>query len=118
MGFPWGGADRIEEMLSDIAGALEGLVSDVVEMMNGGEVLDSIIHSVRVDPNLLAKPYLRPLYDEPEFVVRGIWRQFGGWWDGVPSRLKPAPEAQLAVELATLAGGADRLAARRGRSRR
>ena len=81
-------------------------------MMNGGEVLDTIIHSVRVDPDLLAKPYLRPLYDEPEFVVRGIWRQFGGWWDGAPSRLKPAPDAQLAVELATLAGGADRFAAR------
>ena len=63
-------------------------------------------------PSLLAKPYLRPLYDEPEFVVRGIWRQFGGWWDGAPSRLKPAPDAQLAAELATLAGGADRLAAR------
>ena len=111
-GLPVGGADRIEEMLTDIAGALEGLVTDVVEMMNGGEVLDTIIHSVRVDPDLLAKPYLRPLYDEPEFVVRGIWRQFGGWWDGAPSRLKPAPDAQLASELATLAGGADRLAAR------
>ena len=99
-------------MLTDIAGALETLVADVVEMMNAGEVLDTIIHTVSVDPDLLAKPYLRPLYDEPEFVVRGIWRQFGGWWDGAPSRLKPAPDAQLAAELATLAGGADRLAAR------
>ena len=69
-------------------------------MMNAGEVLDTIIHSVRVDPDLLAKPYLRPLYDEPEFVVRNIWRQFGGWWDGAPSRLKPSPDAQLAAELA------------------
>jgi alkyl sulfatase BDS1-like metallo-beta-lactamase superfamily hydrolase len=111
-GLPVGGADRIEEMLLDIAGALEGLVADVVEMMNAGEVLDTIIHTVRVDPELLAKPYLRPLYDEPEFVVRNVWRQFGGWWDGAPSRLKPAPDAQLAAELAALAGGADRLAAR------
>jgi alkyl sulfatase BDS1-like metallo-beta-lactamase superfamily hydrolase len=111
-GLPVGGADRIEEMLLDIAGALEGLVVDVVEMMNAGELLDTIIHTVRVDPDLLAKPYLRPLYDEPEFVVRGIWRQFGGWWDGAPSRLKPAPDAQLAAELAALAGGADRLATR------
>jgi alkyl sulfatase BDS1-like metallo-beta-lactamase superfamily hydrolase len=111
-GLPVGGADRIEQMLTDIAGALEGLVEDVVEMMNAGEVLDTIVHTVRVDPDLLAKPYLRPLYDEPEFVVRGIWRRFGGWWDGAPSRLKPSPDAQLATELATLAGGADRLAAR------
>jgi alkyl sulfatase BDS1-like metallo-beta-lactamase superfamily hydrolase len=45
-------------------------------------------------------------------VIRNVWRQFGGWWDGAPSRLKPAPDAQLARELAALAGGADRLAAR------
>ncbi len=111
-GLPVGGADRIEEMLTTIAGALEGLVRDVVAMMNAGEVLDTIIHSVGVDAELLAKPYLRPLYDEPEFVVRNIWRQYGGWWDGAPSRLKPSPDATLARELAALAGGADRLAAR------
>lgn len=111
-GLPVGGADRIEEMLTTIAGALEGLVHDVITMMNAGEVLDTIIHTVGVDPDLLAKPYLRPLYDEPEFVVRNIWRQYGGWWDGAASRLKPSPDATLAIEIAQLAGGADRLAAR------
>ncbi len=54
-------------------------------------------------------PTCRPLYDEPEFVVRNIWRQFGGWWDGAPSRLKPAPDAALATELAELAGGPNAL---------
>jgi glyoxylase-like metal-dependent hydrolase (beta-lactamase superfamily II) len=111
-GLPVGGADRIEEMLTTIAGALEHLVANVLEMMNAGEVLDTIIHSVRVDGDLLAKPYLRPLYDEPEFVIRNVWRQFGGWWDGAPSRLKPSPDAVLASELAALAGGAEKLAAR------
>ena len=81
-------------------------------MMNAGETLDTILHSAGVDPELLAKPYLQPLYDEPEFVIRNIWRLYGGWWDGAPSRLKPSPDATLAAELAQLAGGADRLAAR------
>ena len=111
-GLPIGGADRIGEVLTTIAGALEKLVSDVVEMMNTGAVLDEIIHSVTVDPDLLAKPYPRPLYDEPEFVVRNVWRQYGGWWDGAPSRLKPSSDATLAAELASLAGGASALAAR------
>lgn len=105
-GLPIEGRDRIARVLGDIAGALERLVSDVVDMMNAGEVLDTIIHSVHVPDDVLAKPYLRPLYDEPEFVVRNIWRQFGGWWDGAPSRLKPSPDAVLAAELADLAGGA------------
>jgi alkyl sulfatase BDS1-like metallo-beta-lactamase superfamily hydrolase len=47
------------------------------------------------------------LYDEPEFVVRGIWRQFGGWWDAAPSRLKPARDESLGLEIAHLAGGAE-----------
>jgi alkyl sulfatase BDS1-like metallo-beta-lactamase superfamily hydrolase len=76
-------------------------------MMNAGETLDAIVHSVSVPAETLAKPYLRPLYDEPEFVVRNVWRQFGGWWDGAPSRLKPSPDAVLASTLAELAGGAD-----------
>ena len=105
-GLPIEGRERIARVLDDIAGALERLVSEVVDMMNAGEVLDTIVHSVHVPDDVLAKPYLRPLYDEPEFVVRNIWRQFGGWWDGAPSRLKPAPDAVLATELAGLAGGA------------
>ena len=63
-----------------------------------------------------AKPYLRPLYDEPEFVVRGVWRQFGGWWDGAASRLKPSPDAHLAIAVAELAGGAEALLRRAERA--
>lgn len=111
-GLPIAGKERIARVLDDIAGALEYLVKSVVEMMNAGETLDTIIHSVRVPAETLGKPYLRPLYDEPEFVVRNIWRQFGGWWDGAPSRLKPAPDAAVAHEVATLAGGAEVLVAR------
>jgi alkyl sulfatase BDS1-like metallo-beta-lactamase superfamily hydrolase len=106
---PIEGRARIAGVLDDIATALELIVREVVDMMNAGEVLDTIVHSVTIPEDLLSKPYLRPLYDEPEFVVRGVWRQFGGWWDGAPSRLKPAPDAVLAAELAELAGGAGRL---------
>jgi alkyl sulfatase BDS1-like metallo-beta-lactamase superfamily hydrolase len=106
-GLPIAGKERIARVLDEIATALENLVRDVVTMMNAGETLNTIIHTVRVPEATLGKPYLRPLYDEPEFVVRNIWRLFGGWWDGAPSRLKPAPDEILAVELASLSGGAD-----------
>jgi len=49
-----------------------------------------------------------PVYDEPEFIVRNLYRLYGGWWDGNPAHLKPARD----VELASLAGGAAALAAR------
>ena len=53
-----------------------------------------------------------PKYDDPEFVVRAIWHLYGGWFDGDPAHLKPAPASELAAELAALAGGAERLAER------
>jgi alkyl sulfatase BDS1-like metallo-beta-lactamase superfamily hydrolase len=80
--------------------------------MNEGASLDRVLREVEAPPELLAKPYLRPVYDEPEFIVRNLWRLYGGWYDGNPATLKPAPEATLATELAGLAGGAGRLAER------
>jgi glyoxylase-like metal-dependent hydrolase (beta-lactamase superfamily II) len=104
-GLPITGTERITEVLDTVASALETLVAEVIEMMNAGAKLDEIVHTVKVPDETLAKPYLRPFYDEPEFVVRGVWRQFGGWWDGAASRLKPAPDADVGAVVAELAGG-------------
>jgi alkyl sulfatase BDS1-like metallo-beta-lactamase superfamily hydrolase len=105
-GLPISGKARIAMVLGEIANSLESLVAEVIAMMNRGATLDTIIHTVAVPPETLAKPYLRPLYDEPEFVIRNIWRQYGGWWDGAASRLKPSPDSHLATVIAELAGGA------------
>jgi alkyl sulfatase BDS1-like metallo-beta-lactamase superfamily hydrolase len=111
-GLPIAGAARIKRVLEEVAGALDHLVSGTLAMMNQGARLNDIIHTVKIDPAVLERPYLRPLYDEPEFVVRNIWRLYGGWWDGNPANLKPAREGVLAAEIAALAGGARRLADR------
>jgi len=111
-GLPIEGEERIAMVLDDVATALEGLVADTLEMMNAGARLDDIIHQVRVPDDLMAKPYLRAGYDEPEFVVRNIWRLYGGWYDGNPARLKPATDQAVAAEVARLAGGASELASR------
>ncbi len=74
--------------------------------------LDEVGQSVRVDPDMLDRPWLRPLYDEPEFVVRNVWRLYGGWWDSDLAHLKPPCRDSPAIEVAALAGGAPALAAR------
>ncbi len=111
-GLPVGGAARVRQLLEDVAAALDSLVEQTLTLMNEGARLDAILRTVSVPSALMDRPYLRPMYDEPEFVVRNVWRQFGGWYDGDPSHLKPAPDAALARELAELAGGAGKLAAR------
>jgi glyoxylase-like metal-dependent hydrolase (beta-lactamase superfamily II) len=113
-GLPIVGTDRVRQALDDGAELLETLLEQTLSLMNQGARLDDIVHSVRAPEHLLARPYLRPIYDEPEFVVRNIWRYYGGWYDGDPAHLKPAPAAALAAEVAALAGGAGRLADRAG----
>jgi alkyl sulfatase BDS1-like metallo-beta-lactamase superfamily hydrolase len=111
-GFPVIGADRVRQALTDTADLLDSLVDQTLAVMNAGGRLDDAIHTVRPPAALEARPYLRPVYDEPEFVVHTVWRQYGGWWDGNPASLKPAPERVLAEELAALAGGPGILADR------
>ncbi len=111
-GLPITGRERIARCLDTVATTLETLVEQVIEAMNAGAVLDDILHTVSVPAETLQLPYLRPLYDEPEFVIRNIWRLYGGWWDGNPARLKPPADATIGAEVAALAGGVEALVQR------
>jgi|SRR5580704_8583086 alkyl sulfatase BDS1-like metallo-beta-lactamase superfamily hydrolase len=108
-GPPIFGAERVRLALVETAELLESLVTQTLARMNEGARLDDVLATVRAPAHLLERPYLRPIYDEPEFVVRNIWRLYGGWWDGDPSHLKPARADALAREIADLAGGAQKL---------
>ena len=111
-GPPIFGRERVRQALVETAELLESLVDQTLAVMNSGGRLEDALATVRAAERLLDRPYLRPIYDEPEFIVRNVWRLYGGWWDGDPSHLKPARAADLARELATLSGGATRLADR------
>ena len=111
-GLPIVGADRIRQTLTDTAELLEHIHDETVRMMNDGARLDDIVHAVRPPEHLIERPYLRPVYDDPEFIIHNVWRLYGGWFDGNPATLKPASETELARELATLAGGPRVLAER------
>ena len=100
------GADRVHEALGDAAALIETLVEQTLEMMNQGAKLNDIIHSVKLPDALLARPYLRPTYDDPLYIVRNLWRLYGGWYEGNPANLKPAKDADVARAVAELAGGA------------
>jgi alkyl sulfatase BDS1-like metallo-beta-lactamase superfamily hydrolase len=111
-GLPVVGAERVEAILADTAALLEHLHDRTVELMNEGRPLEQVLELVEAPPELLEKPYLRPIYDDPEFIVRNVWRLYGGWYDLDPASLKPAPRAELGAEIAELAGGPEVLAKR------
>jgi alkyl sulfatase BDS1-like metallo-beta-lactamase superfamily hydrolase len=108
-GVPVFGLTRVRQVLFDTAEYLQNLYDQTVAMMNQGARLDQILKAIEPPASLAVKPYLQAVYDEPPFIVRNIWRLEGGWYDGLPSHLKPAtPEAQ-AHEVVILAGGIEQV---------
>ncbi|GAA3722185.1 alkyl sulfatase BDS1-like metallo-beta-lactamase superfamily hydrolase [Spinactinospora alkalitolerans] len=104
-GLPVFGADRVRRACSETAELLESLEAQTLAAMNRGLPLDEVIHAVSVPAHLADRPYLQPVYDHPQFVVRNIWRRYGGWYDGEPDNLVPAPRDAQAREWVRLAGG-------------
>jgi len=96
---------RIRRMLLETADYLDSLLAQTIAALNDSAPPHvDIVH--RVQPPKTDSPWLQPVYDEAEFIVRNIIRYYAGWWSGRPSELKPAPRTSLAREMAALAGGA------------
>jgi alkyl sulfatase BDS1-like metallo-beta-lactamase superfamily hydrolase len=111
-GLPIFGAERVRRALLDTAELLDSIEAQTLALMNRGVTLDRVIHAVEVPAHLRELPYLRPVYDHPQFLVRNVWRRYGGWYDGEPDNLLPAPRAEQAREWVTLAGGLETVLAR------
>src|SRR6266850_2601977 len=122
-GYPIRGADRVHQALTDTATLLESLHDQTVEMMNAGARLDEILHTVRAPSDLLARPYLHPIYDEPESIWRSSPRRrhpgtpASGRSAAACTRGAPTPSARRCHGAST-AGPPTRAAARRARTAR
>jgi alkyl sulfatase BDS1-like metallo-beta-lactamase superfamily hydrolase len=97
--------EKIERMLLETADYLEDIVGQTLAALEeGGPPHVDILQ--RVVPQTRDSPWLQPIYDEPEFIIRNTIRKYAGWWSGRPSELKPAARQALAKEIVALAGGA------------
>ncbi len=96
---------KIQRILLETADFLDLVVERTLEALDAGSPPHvDIVHAVELPRS--DSPWLQPVYDEAEFIVRNVIRYFGGWWSGRPSELKPAPRREVAHEIATLGGGA------------
>jgi len=99
------GAAAVRDACLDTARALRWLHGEVVRRLNAGMWAEQILAEVTaLPPDLADKPYLRPIYGCPTFIVHGLLRRYGGWFDGNPSHVFPASTQAVAAEVVTLAG--------------
>ncbi len=95
--------------LAGTARYMRSIEEQSVAAMNRGSSLDQVVQSVKPPADLADEPYLQPIYDDPSFLVRMVWRRYGGWWNGEFDNLMPAARATQALAWVELAGGVGRV---------
>ncbi len=108
------GEELIQDALLSTAHFLRSIHDQVVAGMNEGKWLEDILREMDYPP--ADKPWLRPIYDHPEFVARNVYRLYGGWYDGDPANILPAHSEDVAKALVG-ATGAEPILARARRLR-
>jgi glyoxylase-like metal-dependent hydrolase (beta-lactamase superfamily II) len=102
-------AALVQRILTETADYLDAVVQRTLAVLEDGSPPHvDVVHAVELPHT--DSPWLQPVYDEGQFIVRNIIRYYGGWFTGRPSELKPAPRHDVAVAVAALAGSAAALA--------
>ena len=94
------------------ATALQSIAGQTLAGLNAGLRVDQVVERVRLAPELAARADLKSDYVTPQDIARMVVKQYGGWWDDIPSHYNPAPMAAQARAIAALAGGATALIGR------
>ena len=101
----------IQRMLIETADFLDTIVERTIALLEEGSPPHvDIVRNIELPVS--DSPWLQPIYDDAEFIVRNVIRHYAGWFSGRPSELKPAARPSVALEIAQLAGGAKALLSR------
>ena len=108
-GFPIFGKDRIKLALVTTSSFLRTIEDQTLLLMNQGKSLNQVLHEVSIPEDLMKHAWLKPIYDDPKFLIRMVWRRYGGWWDGEYDRLLPSSRNEEAAEWINLSGGVEKV---------
>ncbi|WP_150272466.1 alkyl sulfatase dimerization domain-containing protein [Paenibacillus tepidiphilus] len=84
--------EAIRGALGDTSEVLQILHKETVEYINQGKSVEEAVLGIALPEHLLQSPYIVPVYGTREFVIRGIYHRYTGWYDGNPTHLAPSPK--------------------------
>ncbi|WP_310831428.1 alkyl sulfatase dimerization domain-containing protein [Paenibacillus pedocola] len=102
----------INKALRDTSDALRFLEEQTVIHINKGSSEETAILNIQLPEHLEQSPFLRQVYGTREFVIRGIYRRYTGWYNGNPTHLAPAPQEQVRQAVLELIGDGAKILAK------
>lgn len=106
---PVSGADKIYQILTDYRDAIAYVHDQTIRGINTGLTPDELVDTIKLPEHLASSPYLAEFYGTVEWSIRSIFNGYLGWFDGNPATLFPLSPAEHAREMASLAGGTEKL---------
>lgn len=102
------GAEEVRRRMTGARDATQYLRDQVIEGMNAGASLWTLMDQVRLPPELA----LPQVHGKVPWIVRAIWEEHAGWFRyESTTELYPVPPSAIWGELTELAGGAGALVA-------
>lgn len=99
------GREKIDTILANYAAAIRFVHDETVKRINQGLPLHEIRRQVKLPKELAELPYLAERYGRVEWGVTGVYRQYTGFYNGVPAQLNPGPPEALHRALCEASGG-------------
>lgn len=103
------GATAARGALTAYRDGLKSILDQTIDGVRKGERPDELVARVRLPLVLADNPFLQEFYGGVEWMVRGVYADQVGWFDGNPTKLFPLPEKDRATKLVALMGGVDRV---------
>ncbi|SDG10937.1 Metallo-beta-lactamase superfamily protein [Fontibacillus panacisegetis] len=96
--------EQIEGALAHNIEVLKLLHERTIDYINKGASEEQAVAEIELPEHLLNSPFLTQVYGTREFVIRGIYRRYTGWFNGNPTHLAPAPTEDVRREITGLIG--------------
>jgi len=103
-GLPITGADPVRAALTAQYDALTYLKEETLKAVNRHQDIEDIVNEVHLDYTLIG-PYTREFVGSEAFVVRQVYADYMGWFDGDVAHLESLSQREEDVRLMELGGG-------------
>jgi alkyl sulfatase BDS1-like metallo-beta-lactamase superfamily hydrolase len=97
--------DEAAEVLTAYRNGIESVLDQTMAGLAQGARPDELAAAVRLPYELAGRPWLQEFYGSVEWMVRGIYADRIGWFDGNASTLFPLPAKERAVRFVAAMGG-------------
>jgi alkyl sulfatase BDS1-like metallo-beta-lactamase superfamily hydrolase len=111
-GRPLTGQVEVRELLTAYRDAMQYLHDQTVRLMARGLTPDELVEAIaELPPRLRDHPWLGEFYGTVKQIVRQVYHNYFGWFEGDPNFLDPLPRPERSARYVAAMGGRDAVVA-------